>query len=177
MNTNLFTSWFKRVQSKSNGFEFNRSIESRVYSAMKSQERRFGKLTKADNLTAEDIHSLIEKQNDVCPMCGYSFNSFTRSNEDGFSWEIAHIKTPENGGHMNLNNVQLLHKRCNSVLYKDAIDVFEQVRKSEYNCFVDLVIANIKRKKVTKGITSFEKYVRLYEDLRAGYDPNTSARS
>lgn len=53
------------------------------------------------------VTKLLQKQNQKCPWCGRTFNTF-----DSPSWEVDHIIPKRKGGKDTYDNLQLLHKQC-----------------------------------------------------------------
>jgi RNA-directed DNA polymerase len=50
---------------------------------------------------------LLQKQNQLCPWCGRTFDTF-----DAQNWEVDHIIPRAKGGKDTYDNLQLLHKQC-----------------------------------------------------------------
>jgi 5-methylcytosine-specific restriction endonuclease McrA len=92
--------------SKSNKYH-KEDLNSRARLAMSNQKERVGYLTNEDIFTGDDLKWLLTKQNNRCAASGIEFTSL----ED---FEICHIVSVENGGHCNLDNLQLLLPKYNA---------------------------------------------------------------
>ena len=68
------------------------------------KESRVG-LTAEDNLTVKELEKLLKAQKNSCARCGKKF--------EGLKFQIAHVKSVKNGGHCNIQNIQLLCTECN----------------------------------------------------------------
>ena len=95
----------KDCYNKAQSLKKNSSLADRLYAAYANQKERTGKLTAEDNLTVEDLITLLEAQKYACAACGEKF--------DGFNFQIAHIVSIANGGHLTLNNIQLVCSKHN----------------------------------------------------------------
>lgn len=174
MNTNDFKQAFNAVRSqwfsdfsKQQGYEFNRSLDSRLRSAQFSQDKRVG-LTNKDNLTMDDLLDILEYQGNKCPVCGMGFNFYSRVNEQGYNFEISHIKSAGEGGNLTRSNVQLLHKRCNAAQHKDEINFQAYIDKVGYDSFLDVIQDSLNNGAITAKSPRYERYVRLIGALKGG---------
>jgi 5-methylcytosine-specific restriction endonuclease McrA len=113
------------------------SLAYRIYQALKSQEFRANGLTADDNLTVGDVKTLIEAQSNRCVVCGLPFT--------GLKFNIGHIVTLKNGGHLTKTNIQLQHEECN------------HSRANECYLMVDMSIPSTKLTLVDKLINLITK--------------------
>lgn len=169
-NINFYKNFLK-VHNTAGGYEYNRSIRSRLRSALASQERRFGKLTKRDDLTVEELTSLVYNTA-FCPVCGFEFNTFTRKNEEGYTWEISHIKRPEDGGHLTLSNVQLLHRACNKVQSNKDMNFAELNAKFNVSAYLDLIHWGLENGTITGKEPEHRLFAKLLQRINDGFNPN-----
>lgn len=80
---------------------------NRINSLNNTHKRRLRIKLNYKKVTLEDWHNIIDKQNNICSFCKQEFSSNNPATQD-------HIIPLSVGGKHNKDNIQALHKSCNS---------------------------------------------------------------
>ena len=164
------------VHNKAGNYEFNRSIKSRFHTARISHERRADKVGREDNFTVNELAYLAFERDITCPVCGFGFNTSTRRNETGYSWEVSHIVEPREGGKFTMDNLFLSHTDCNKSQGRRAIDFRKFNDEHNFNCYLDFVGALLQNNLITGKEPEYRNFVKLLKRIQDGFDPNNSGR-
>lgn len=169
-NINFYKNFLK-VHNNAGGYEWNRSIKHRLNSAFRSQERRAGQLTKQDDLTVEELVHLVYNT-PYCKVCGFEFNTFTRKNDEGYTWQIAHIKSPELEGHLTLDNLQIIHTACNHAQGQQVMDFAKLTERLGVGAYLDIIHWGLENGTITGKEPEHRLFAKLLQRINDGFNPN-----
>lgn len=142
------------------------SISKRLHTAFNSQKARHG-LTKYDDLTVEELTELAFNKYPHCPVCGRTFNTLTKKNNENYNWEISHI---DPDGYLTFSNIQLCHHECNQAQYKEIIDFKAICDEYNYRCYLDIIEYSLKSGRIVEHSTVYRRYIKLYKKLYGEID-------